>query len=152
MNLESEDLQEKVNLCVEKYEKAYGVFPNAVIFADPILKVFGKNEMLRNYGKERRDYSGIAMKTNQLIKIYMFGRLDKKDLEELCPEGSGKTKLYKKGGIYPLILATQNPWYRLKRVFKGRRFQNPLSCDVGIPINQLEKQLDNQLRKINSCS
>ena len=142
-----EDLPEKTKMCMEAYRNTHGAFPNAAILTGATLDVFKESNMLRNCGRQKRDYSGIALKTgNFQTGVYMFERIPTKYLEDLSPAGSEKARLYKSGGICSLILTTQSSFYRIRKLFGGNRFQNSISCDVGVPIRQLEQQLDREVR------
>jgi hypothetical protein len=119
--------------------------PNSVILEDQTLKALNEARILKNSGKQKGAYLGIALKTEQtLMEIYLLGRIKQdKNIEE-----NKERKLYKTGGICPLTLATHIPWYSLKKRFVLKRdFENFLRCDLGVPRRQLEQQLAKQIKK-----
>ena len=148
MDLKQEELDKKIEFCLDFYRQSYGNFPNVSLISDDLIKIFYENKLLKSGGKETKEYSGLLLKTKKvLIKLYRLGRINKGDLENLSSGTYKKFRGHKSGGILPMIFITQKSFYRARKIISKKRFENPLLCDLGIPMNQLEQKLIRQIKE-----
>jgi hypothetical protein len=119
------------------------------------LFVFLNNKYLRNHGKEKKAYTGARLETNTstIIKVYWLGRFKSEELSYLAQDQKNKKlKLYKVGGIIPLIFATETASWIKRSIDRVNRFSNPVFCDLGTPFEQLKQKIISQLpKKINTA-
>jgi len=149
MPSERENLIKKIDLCIDKYNAAFGDIPTAAVVADSTLGFLQGRGMLRNLGKQKGDYSGKGLESswNFVPRVYFFEEMNGTDIEELKP---GEDRLYKPEGKYPLMLTTHKSHYGIRRFFGGKRFENTVSCDIGVPINQLEQELTKKINRVKN--
>jgi len=144
--MNTEELGRNVDLCVLKYQEAYGRVPDAVIVPDNTMHALRDNRMLRNSGKERLPYSGMAVATAYgEVGAYWMSRFG----ERIEVKARTEARTYHKaGGIYPFILATKR-WFPILRGLQGLdRFKDALDCDIGVPLKQLEAALVKRVSEI----
>jgi len=146
-NLENLQIPERVKFIVGSYEQFHKELPSCIIAPDQTIYYFFENDYLINHGREKGAYSGARLetRTSDIIKIYWLGRFKPDKLSYLAQDQeTKKLKLYKTGGVLPLVFATENNWWRriTKRV---NRFSNPLFCDLGVPFEQFQKKIESQL-------
>ncbi len=138
----SEDLQTKLNLCIQAYKRAYNRLPNAIIAPYFTRNFLLENKVLRDGGEQKGEYSGLLLKTEgEDIKIYKFGGMNMDELKQLnLPLRLEKDK---RGHLFPLVFTTQLRLYWIR----SRRFKDSLSCNIGASTPKLKSQLAKQIKK-----
>ncbi len=129
-------------LGVEAYREAYRRLPNAVVVPDRTMQFLYGEGLLRDKGNERGAYSGTVIRTSSAdFKVYWRKCLTERELGELEPEEKRRKDLEDRGNI-PLTLATQILFHN----YRGRRFENPIYCDLGVSREHVEVQIRRQIR------
>jgi len=145
-NLENLGIPERLKLVVNLYQQTHGKSPSCIIAPDQTINYFFKNNYLRNHGKGKKEYSGtrLEVKGPEIIKVYWLGRFKPEELDYLAQGETKRLRLYKSGGILPLVFATENSW-TTRKINRIERFSKPLFCDLGVPNMQLAKKIKAQL-------